>query len=106
MTIAVICTGCNRITPRSPCPACQRIIDQRRNARPERVWWRGKEAQRMRRHVLNRDNHTCQLRYPHLCLGHATTVDHPKGSRNPTEWSAACAPCHGRKDGQRNRRTP
>ena len=57
--------------------------------------------EKVRRAVLIRDNHECQIRGP-LCLGTADSVDHihPKawgGRATPDNLRAACRPCNQRK---------
>lgn len=57
---------------------------------------------RVRKAVLVRDNHQCQLRL-HCCLGVADRVDHvvPRtkgGSMLPDNLVAACAPCNSSKN--------
>lgn len=49
----------------------------------------------IRRDVLTRDNHHCQLRSPH-CTGYATEVDHIGDKHNHTRDNlrAACHTCH------------
>lgn len=54
--------------------------------------------QAIRKQVLKRDRHICQIQGP-LCDLHATDVDH---INNPQDHSlgnlqAACSPCHRRK---------
>lgn len=53
----------------------------------------------LRRYVLNRDGHRCQLQYD-CCVQVATDVDHMQAStddHDPARLQAACAPCHRRK---------
>lgn len=54
--------------------------------------------------ILQRDGHTCQIRYPGRCLGTATTVDliepaarRPDLAFTPTNARAACRPCNEHK---------
>lgn len=54
--------------------------------------------------ILDRDNHQCQIRYPNICIGHATTVDkkqpaarRPDLALDPRNLQAACEPCNGEK---------
>lgn len=52
-----------------------------------------------RARVLARDHHTCQLRYPGICTGHATVLDHINNTRGPhyetdANTQAACHPCN------------
>jgi 5-methylcytosine-specific restriction enzyme A len=54
--------------------------------------------QALRTRVLQRDNHTCQVRGPR-CLGMATEVDHVVpvsrgGADNLSNTRAVCKPCH------------
>jgi 5-methylcytosine-specific restriction endonuclease McrA len=66
---------------------------------------------KLRRAVLERDGHRCQLEYPG-CRGRATHVDHviPRrfgGSDQPANLRAACAPCNQRRgDGTRPPQPP
>lgn len=52
----------------------------------------------LRRAVMHRDQHTCQLRYDG-CQGHATDVDHiePGDNHDPNNLQAACRRCHATK---------
>lgn len=65
----------------------------------------------IRRRVLVRDNHTCQIRRPG-CTGHATTVDHIQphslgGTDTMDNLRAACAYCnYSRGNGQRTTARP
>ena len=72
--------------------------------------WRNVSSHRwekVRRYVLQRDHHECQIRYPG-CAEHATQVDHIHtladggDPYDPNNCRAACAPCNQR----RNRRRP
>jgi len=61
----------------------------------------GRPWRRIRQHVLNRDHHTCMLRYPQQCTTRATQVDHivsfadrPDLELDPTNLRAVCGPCH------------
>lgn len=50
----------------------------------------------IRRAVLERDGHVCQLAYPGACIHTATEVDHIHGDDNhdPSALRAVCTPCH------------
>lgn len=54
----------------------------------------------LRRQVLDRDDHQCQIRHQDTCIGHATQVDHIISTAaggpemDPTNAQAACAPCN------------
>jgi 5-methylcytosine-specific restriction protein A len=50
----------------------------------------------LRATVLARDNHLCQLRYPHRCAITATEVDHAgtTDDHRPEVLRAVCTPCH------------
>lgn len=52
----------------------------------------------IRRAVLTRDDHTCQIRGPR-CAHTATEVDHIGDNLNhdPANLRAACQPCHARR---------
>ena len=59
----------------------------------------------IRRQVLERDGYACRLRYPDLCIGKASEVDHvvqPEagGTNDPSNLQAVCVPCHRRRTGQ------
>ena len=70
-------------------------------------WGQGEHPrwQRVRRQILDRDQHLCQIREPG-CTGHATTVDHIVGlaqlgiprnhpaAINPHNLQSACTHCH------------
>jgi len=53
----------------------------------------------LRRKVLDRDNHRCQVRGPN-CTGHATQVDHiinvaaGGAELDPSNTQAVCSPCN------------
>lgn len=60
--------------------------------------------QQFRKTILDRDHHTCQIRYPEICTGTATVVDKvtPAAKRadlafNPGNARAACKPCNDHK---------
>lgn len=65
----------------------------------------------IRRAILDRDGHACQLRGPR-CTGNATEVDHIGSNLNhdPANLRAACQPCHAQRsatqghDAMRSRR--
>ncbi|MGV0634484.1 HNH endonuclease signature motif containing protein [Mycolicibacillus trivialis] len=68
-------------------------------------WGNGGVPKRVRRIVLARDHHTCQLAYPG-CTGQATEVDDiipvsvrgiPRSQTRPEDCQAVCAPCHRQK---------
>ena len=67
--------------------------------RPEKPVYRG-PWKTVRRRVLERDNHTCQIGLPG-CLGQANSVDHIVPVALGGDWynldnlRAACAPCNG-----------
>lgn len=49
--------------------------------------------------IVIRDGGQCQLRYPNICLGKATTADHIKpvskgGQSRADNLRAACQPCN------------
>jgi 5-methylcytosine-specific restriction protein A len=76
------------------------------NARSGRPW------RRVRDRVLERDGYVCQLRYPGVCLGVATTADHiltvlNGGGNDPANLRASCAPCNlARENRRRSRPAP
>jgi 5-methylcytosine-specific restriction protein A len=57
------------------------------------------------RQVLQRDGYRCQLRYPDICVGRASQVDHivqPEagGGSDPANLRAVCVRCHARRTGR------
>jgi 5-methylcytosine-specific restriction protein A len=58
---------------------------------------------KLRLQVLDRDGYRCQLRYPDVCTGHATQVDHVHNTAaggaelDADNCAAACSPCNARK---------
>jgi 5-methylcytosine-specific restriction protein A len=60
----------------------------------------------IRRRVLLRDAHRCQIRTPSICVDphgvRANEVDHigPAGDHRDEMLRAACGPCHARRTGQ------
>lgn len=55
--------------------------------------------------TLNRDHHTCQLRYPG-CTTRATHADHitPGDNHHPSNLQAACPHCHNTKSAREGNR--
>lgn len=55
-----------------------------------------------RRLVLERDQYTCRIRTPGICVGRATDADHViAGDDHGVEaLQAACGPCHRRKSAE------
>jgi 5-methylcytosine-specific restriction protein A len=86
-------------------PRCPELVTHGtcpQHANPRPPWRNSTRDQRLpddwparRTRILNRDAHTCQLRYPG-CAGHATEVDHvtPGDDHSDTNLQAACNPCH------------
>lgn len=104
MPIRRPCIGCGQLIspPSSYCARCEHDRNVRRGSSSQRGYDRAWQA--IRRTVLDRDRHRCQLRRPG-CLGTATTVDHIQplnagGDRlNPANLQAACLPCNsGKRD--------
>lgn len=65
-------------------------------------WGNGGVPQRIRKQVLTRDQHTCQLQYP-CCTGVATEVDDiipvsvrriPRSHTTAEDCQAVCHECH------------
>jgi 5-methylcytosine-specific restriction endonuclease McrA len=54
----------------------------------------------LRKRILQRDRHLCQIRYDGYCTGRATEVDHKQGRDNnhPSNLQAACTACNQRKN--------
>lgn len=69
---------------------------------PSKTWANGSTRQwrKVRAFVLDRDDHTCRLRYPDICLGRATDAHHTAPREtvgdDPAHLVAACAPCNNR----------
>ena len=76
----------------------------------QRGWVRGRNETRTNRpehearraRILKRDNHSCQLRYPGICLGTATICDHIValglgGADTDENCAAACLACSRKK---------
>jgi 5-methylcytosine-specific restriction protein A len=88
-------------------PAGQRCPEHRstwstapRSASSKRTSTRAWRQQRAK--VLQRDQHTCQLRYPDICIGTATQIDHcisvaDGGGDEMSNCQSVCTPCHQRK---------
>ncbi|MGH9281636.1 MAG: HNH endonuclease [Acidimicrobiales bacterium] len=83
--------GCPELTTGGRCP---------RHARP--AWRNSTRDQRLpddwpdrRLRILNRDGHTCQVRFS-VCAGLATEVDHiiPGDDHSDANLQAICTPCH------------
>lgn len=101
--------------PRAPrkCPkqGCEQRITNTRycEAHTEHHWVNGgtprtttPEHREQRLRILDRDNRTCQLRYPRRCIGVATEMDHRipvhlGGTDNDDNMQSACEPCHAKK---------
>ena len=69
----------------------------------------GRPWRRIRDQVLERDGHVCQLRYPGICLGVATTADHIRtvhngGDNHPANLRASCQPCNLARENRRRAR--
>lgn len=61
--------------------------------------------------ILDRDGHSCQIRYEGICTGRATAVDkiipaarRPDLARDPNNARAACEPCNDHKARTADRR--
>ncbi|MBV9535751.1 MAG: HNH endonuclease [Solirubrobacterales bacterium] len=96
--------------PRRPCPApgCPRLLGPgercpEHGTRPFATsTYRHRRVipDRLRREILDRDGHTCQL-----CGAPATDVDHvvplaAGGDDHPSNLASLCRSCHRRKTGQ------
>ncbi len=107
MALLGLCTtpGCDELADGPRCPGHIRAVDRKRGTSSQRGYndpaWR-----RVRKLVLERDEHTCQLR-GRGCTGVATTVDHivplaAGGARlDPANLQAACSWCNTSKGGRR-----
>ena len=103
--------------PRAPrqCPAadCDQLIHagQRYCDEHDRPWKGPRTAsstatstaewKRIAAQILDRDHHQCQIQYPGICTGRATTVDkiipaaqRPDLALDPTNLRGACRPCN------------
>jgi 5-methylcytosine-specific restriction protein A len=72
---------------------------------PANAYAYGSGWQARAKRVLERDGYQCQLRFPVICIGKATQVDHivqpEAGGTNDLEnLRAVCRPCHARRTGQ------
>lgn len=98
--------GCRTIVhpPRKHCPEHSGWNTSPRTASAaatERSYWRTV----IRPQALARDNHQCQLRFPGICTGHATEVDHivavsDGGADELDNARSACRRCHARRTAQ------
>ena len=73
------------------------------------AWGRSKRSNRygsawqhLRKQILERDGHQCQLRLPDVCTGRASQVDHiisvaDGGSDEPGNLRSVCRKCHARR---------
>lgn len=114
-----------RAPRRCPTPGCTELI--RSPARycidHTEVWAGGRTAsdricrttqwRKLRTIILERDRHTCQIRYPDICTGHATTVDkiqpaarRPDLALEPANLQAACWACQMHKCQTEDKRRP
>ena len=93
--------GCpNLVRGRTYCPDHERERGWPRKTGNTRSTAPGHRARRER--VLKRDRHQCQLRYPGVCTGTATIVDHIValglgGADTDEACQAVCEPCHRQK---------
>ncbi|OBB76808.1 HNH endonuclease [Mycobacterium sp. 852014-52144_SCH5372336] len=95
--------GCKRLVypPRKHCEACSGWNTSPQTASSQatgRHRWRAV----VRPAVLRRDGYQCQLRFPGICVGRATEVDHVRevsdgGVDSVENGIAVCIPCHRRK---------
>jgi 5-methylcytosine-specific restriction protein A len=93
------CIGHGRVD----CPRCGRPAWKQKPP-ANRYAYGGDWKERVRR-VLARDGYQCQLRYPDICIGRATQVDHivqpEAGGTNALEnLRAVCRRCHARRTGR------
>lgn len=93
--------GCTTLTTSSNCPE---HTTSRWNNTTRRASKASNAAhKRWRTTVLTRDNWQCQLQYPGICTGSATTADHKHAIKlggneyDPNNGQAACWSCHNRK---------
>lgn len=73
------------------------------------VWKGGTPSgipQKLRKQIFERDGYQCQIRYPDICVGTPSHVDHkknlaslglPRGHNDPDNLQSACLPCSRRK---------
>lgn len=80
------------------------------SATPPRPPWQGSDRKQelpanweeIRAAVLEDDDRQCRIRYPGICAGEATDVDHIRRGNDHQRGNlqAACRACHRRKSGQ------
>lgn len=108
--------------PRAPrrCPGdngnCPNLIRNTRYCPDHTVAWAGERTassritserrwkEEVRPQVLQAAGYQCQIQYPGICTGYATTVDkrepaarRPDLAYEPTNWQAACDACNEHK---------
>lgn len=108
--------------PRAPrrCPGdngnCTNLIVNTRYCPEHTVAWKGERTassrvtsdrywkEHVRPQVLQDAGYQCQIQYPGICTGYATTVDkikpaalRPDLARDPSNWQAACDACNEHK---------
>lgn len=103
--------------PKAPrqCPTqgCTNLIRHTRYCPEHTKSWQGPRTEsskitstsdwkKLRTEVLERDNYTCQIQLPGICIGHATHVDKVRpanagGTGNDRNARAACKPCNEHK---------
>jgi 5-methylcytosine-specific restriction endonuclease McrA len=89
------------------CDGCTRKRERLAQPKPKRPGGSRGAPQHIRKRVLARDEYTCQLRYPGVCVGEATEVDHivnvaqvlaRGGTRqqadHPSNLCGVCTECH------------
>lgn len=81
------------------CPACDQPRWKPSSQSTRKLKSNDAKWNRLRRFVLKRDGHKCQIRYVGICIGLASEADHitpvtQGGSDSPSNLQAACRPCH------------
>jgi len=75
------------------------------NPPPANLYAYGSDWQAVREKVLERDGYQCQLRFPDICVGRASQVDHiiqpeADGGSDLANLRAVCVRCHARRTGR------
>lgn len=112
MSLGRICPGCKRIYTGVSCPAGCRPGGKRRTARRaiNQKVWSSAAHRRQRIRIFKRDDYRCVDcgHHDQTQTGRGLIADHIEGidvvrTFADSELATRCAPCSGRKDGQRRK---